>query len=73
MKRIAIYNQNCTLAGTRDWETESEHDDENPDVTWYDESDLVWAKPWSERVPMDSNEMHVKRVAREIVQELANA
>ena len=65
MKKIAIYNQNCTQAGQRAWNAE----ENDGDVTWYDESDLSWALPLSKTEPANSNDLYRVRVAKEIVRE----
>lgn len=65
MKKIAIYNQNCTQAGQRAWNA----DENDGDVTWYDETDLSWARELADRDVANSNELFRRTVAREIVRE----
>ena len=65
MKKIAIYNQNCTQAGQRAWHAA----EDDGDVTCYDETDLTWARELADRDVTNSNELFRRTVAREIVRE----
>ena len=67
-KKIAIYNENCTQAGQRAWRQEENDDTDCPDVTWYDETDLSWARDIKKQTPRAAN-VHMRKVADEICRE----
>lgn len=65
MEKIALYNQNTSRPAQRAWNA----DENNGDVTWYDATDLVWAKSLTETTPKNSNELYRWKIAQEIVRE----